>query len=148
MGMSGGSGRGELNAEINVTPLVDVMLVLLIIFMITAPMLNTGVELELPQADTAPLPDNLEGKLVLRISPEGTYHLGSGETSVLIPHDLLAEKLQTNVLAKTGLYIEAHKALPYEIVLYTMGIARKAGVSKLMLVADPLDATGKPAGIK
>ena len=66
MAMSGGSGDGELNSEINVTPLVDVMLVLLIIFMITAPMMNTGVDIELPQV-TAKNIEDPEGKLVLSI---------------------------------------------------------------------------------
>ena len=74
MGMSAG-GDGELNSEINVTPLVDVMLVLLIIFMITAPMMNTGVDLTLPQVTAQKLEDP-EGKLVLSITKDKKVFLG------------------------------------------------------------------------
>ena len=79
MGMKAG-GDGELNSEINVTPMVDVMLVLLIIFMITAPMMNTGVDLELPQV-TAKAVDDPEGKLVLSIAKDNKISLGQTPVS-------------------------------------------------------------------
>src|SRR5262245_43071000 len=79
MAMSAGRG-GDLNAEINVTPLVDVMLVLLIIFMVTAPMLQTGVDLDLPQAEATVIPDE-EGKLILSIDKQGKPYLGAVEVA-------------------------------------------------------------------
>lgn len=135
MGMSAGKG-GDLNSEINVTPLVDVMLVLLIIFMVTAPMMQTGVDLELPQAEASAIPDE-EGKLILSIDKAGKVYLGSVE----VPFEELEVKLSTNakVQADRELYIEADKNLPYGMVLQTMAIAKKVGVTKLMMLTDPLE---------
>src|SRR5262245_4053337 len=136
MAMTGGGRGGDLNSEINVTPLVDVMLVLLIIFMVTAPMLQTGVDLELPQAEAAVIPDD-EGKLILSIDKSGVQHLGS----VVVKWEELEVKLSTNAKVKTDreLYIEADTHLPYGTVIKAMTIARKAGVQKLMMMTDPLE---------
>src|SRR5690242_12975026 len=90
MAMKAG-GDGELNAEINVTPLVDVMLVLLIIFMITAPMMNTGVSLELPQV-TAQNIEDPNGKLVLSIAKDDKIFLGGTQVKWVE----LEQKLKTN----------------------------------------------------
>src|SRR5881628_1578028 len=114
MAMKAGGGD-DLNAEINVTPLVDVMLVLLIIFMITAPMMNTGVSLELPQV-TAQNIEDPEGKLVLSIgkikppNEQCVLHTGAlflGGTQ--IKWSELEAKLKTNerVKKESALYIEA-----------------------------------------
>jgi biopolymer transport protein TolR len=134
-------GRGKLNSEINVTPLVDVMLVLLIIFMVTAPMLNSGVDLELPQAEAQAVPDD-EGKLILSVDKKGQAFLGD----VPVPWTELEVKLSTNakVKADSELYIEADKNLPYGTVLQVMAIAKKAGVRKLLMIADPIDTNVPP----
>jgi len=143
MAMTGPGGKGELNSDINVTPLVDVMLVLLIIFMITAPMLNTGVDLELPQAEAAPVPDDPEGKLILSVDKKGVVYLGD----VPVKWEDLEVKLSTNAKVKADgeLYIEADKALPYGTVIQVMAIARKAGVQKLLMMTEPIDTTHPPA---
>jgi biopolymer transport protein TolR len=135
-------GRGKLNSEINVTPLVDVMLVLLIIFMVTAPMLNSGVDLELPQAEAEAVPDD-EGKLILSVDKKGQPFLGD----VPVPWPELEVKLSTNAKVKADgeLYIEADKNLPYGTVLQVMAIAKKAGVRKLLMIADPVDTMVPPA---
>src|SRR3972149_1637819 len=92
VGGSGGSGAGEdLNSEINVTPFVDVMLVLLIIFMVTAPLLTTGVDIDLPDTDAAAIEDP-EGKLILSI--DKTRHLQLGRAPV--KWGQLEEKLLAN----------------------------------------------------
>ena len=75
MSMSSGGGGGSMLTEINVTPLVDVMLVLLIIFMVTAPMLQTGVDVNLPQAKAQTIPDD-EGKLILTVTKDKRVFLG------------------------------------------------------------------------
>src|SRR5262245_31673522 len=123
MGMSGGGGDGELNSEINVTPMVDVMLVLLIIFMITAPMMNTGVDLDLP-AVTAKNIEDPEGKLVMSIGPDRSLKLGG----TAIKWGELEAKLKANdrVQKESELYIEADKNLPYEVVITAMAVAKNA----------------------
>jgi len=145
MAMSSG-GRGELNSDINVTPLVDVMLVLLIIFMVTAPMLNSGVDLDLPQAAAAPIPDE-EGKLILSLDKKGALFLAQTP----IKWDELEVKLSTNAKVQSDkeLYIEADKNLPYGVVIQVMATARKAGVAKILLMTDPLDTETpfKPPGV-
>ena len=142
MAMTGPGGRGELNSEINVTPLVDVMLVLLIIFMVTAPMLNTGVDLELPQAEAQAIPDD-EGKLKLSVDKKGAVFLGDTP----VKWEELEVKLASNAKVKADgeLYIEADTNLPYGTVLQVMAIAKKAGVTKLLMISDPIDTSGPPA---
>ncbi len=135
MGMSTG-GDGELNAEINVTPLVDVMLVLLIIFMITAPMMNTGVDIDLP-AVTAKNIEDPEGKLVMSIGADRSLKLGG----TAIKWGELEAKLKTNdrVQKESEIYIEADKDLPYAVVITAMAIAKNANVAKVMMLTEPTD---------
>jgi biopolymer transport protein TolR len=139
MGMSTGGGDGELNAEINVTPLVDVMLVLLIIFMITAPMMNTGVDLDLPQV-TAKNIEDPEGKLVLSIDKNDRIFLGGTQ----ITWQDLKTKLEANerVKKESELYIEADTALPYGVVITAMAVAKNAGVAKVMMLTEAEDNLG------
>jgi biopolymer transport protein TolR len=130
------SGDGELNSEINVTPMVDVMLVLLIIFMITAPMMNTGVSLELPQV-TAQNVEDPEGKLVLSIAKDDKIFLGGTQVTW---QDLEAKlKANERVKRESALYIEADTNLPYGVVVTAMAVAKNAGVSKVMMLTDPTD---------
>jgi biopolymer transport protein TolR len=140
----------ELNSEINVTPFVDVMLVLLIIFMITAPMMNnTGVDLQLPHV-AAPDIDDPEGKLVLSIKKTSEIFLGGTP----VTWQTLEAKLKANerVRKEAALYIEADTNLPYGIVITAMAVAKSAGVEKVMMLTDPseqlklsdLDQKAKP----
>jgi len=134
MAMSSGGGDNELNAEINVTPLVDVMLVLLIIFMITAPRMNTGVSLELPQVAAQNVEDP-EGKLVLSIAKDNKIFLGGSQ----ITWKDLEVKLKTNdrVQKESSLYIEADTHLQYGVVITAMALAKNAGVEHVMFLTDP-----------
>jgi biopolymer transport protein TolR len=133
MAMSSG-GDSELSSEINVTPLVDVMLVLLIIFMITAPMMNTGVSLELPQVAAQNVEDP-EGKLVLSIAKDNKIFLGGTQVSW---KDLEA-KLKSNerVQKESSLYIEADTHLQYGVVITAMALAKNAGVEHVMFLTNP-----------
>jgi biopolymer transport protein TolR len=135
MAMKSG-GDGELNAEINVTPMVDVMLVLLIIFMITAPMMNTGVEIDLPQV-TAKQIEDPEGKLVLTIDAAKQITLGGTK----IKWEELGAKLKSNdrVQKEGAIYIDAADTLQYGAVAKAMAVAKNAGVPKVMLLTDPED---------
>jgi biopolymer transport protein TolR len=133
MAMKTGGGD-ELNSEINVTPMVDVMLVLLIIFMVTAPMMNTGVDLDLPQVTAQKLEDP-EGKLVLSITKDRKLFLGGSEVS----WTGLGLKLQANERVKKEkmIHIEADASLPYAVVVTAMGVAKDSGVTKVLLLTDP-----------
>ena len=136
MGMGSGGGDGELNSEINVTPMVDVMLVLLIIFMITAPLLNTGVDLELPQVAAQNIEDP-EGKLVLSIKKDNKIFLGGTQVTW---QDLEAKlKANERVQKESQLYVEADNSLPYGSVITAMAVAKNAGVAKVMFLTEPVD---------
>jgi biopolymer transport protein TolR len=137
MGMRAG-GSDELNSEINVTPLVDVMLVLLIIFMVAAPMMNTGVDVELPQV-TAVKIDDPKGKLILSIDKEAHLRLGSGKDATAIEWKKLKEILATNERLKTEkvLWVEGYKDLPYSVIVTAMAAAKEAGIEKVQLLTDP-----------
>ena len=142
MAMSSGKS-GDLNSDINVTPMVDVMLVLLIIFMVTAPMMQTGVDLELPQANISTVPDQDE-KLVLSIDKKGGLFLGIDP--VPIQWEDLKVKLESSakVKADRAVYIQADKNLPYGKVLDAMAIAKEAGVARVMMITDPLPEDQMP----
>lgn len=140
MGMSTG-GSGPMS-EINITPLVDVMLVLLIIFMITAPMIDDkGVELDLPKAQAQQMEID-ESKLVMTIDKDKQVFLGE----TLIPHDKLENALGSNArLQREGeLYLKADRNIPYGFVVQVMAIVKKAGIPKLGMVTDPNPAPWPP----
>jgi biopolymer transport protein TolR len=139
MGMSQGGG-GPMS-EINITPLVDVMLVLLIIFMITAPMLNRGVDLDLPRAEALPM-DIDESKLIMTIDKDMQVFLGE----TLIPNAELEEVLGTNarLQREKELYLKADKTVPYGFVVQVMAIVKKAGIPKLGMVTDPVQGKWPP----
>lgn len=134
MGMSSGSsGKGPVS-EINVTPLVDVMLVLLIIFMVSAPMMTSGIEIDLPKTQ-APHMDVEQEKLLLTITKEQKVFLGETE----VPYANLEQALTTNtrLQQERELYLQADEAVPYGFVAKVMALIRKGGIDKLGLVTDP-----------
>ena len=138
MAMGGGASRGKgrlggMN-EINVTPLIDVMLVLLVIFMVTAPLLTTGVHVDLPKVKSAPMQTD-DTKMMIVITSDGHVYLGKDE----ITGDVDA-KLSNNARLKEEkeLYIQADEAVTYGVVLRVMAAARLAGVEKLGMITDPL----------
>lgn len=142
MAMStGGSGGRAPLSEINVTPLVDVMLVLLIIFMVAAPMMTAGVEIDLPRAD-APRMEIDEQKLLLTIDRENRVFLGEDE----IASDRLEDVLMHNerLQREREIFVQADRAVPYGDVVRVLAILRRAGVEQLGLVTDPMGAGGTP----
>ncbi|MGI9431282.1 MAG: ExbD/TolR family protein [Myxococcota bacterium] len=121
-------------SEINVTPFVDVMLVLLIIFMVTAPMLQQGIDVDLPETTTQPLRMRDE-PLILTVKKEGTYHLASSE----IPLAELQSKLEAifEGLDDKEIYLRADQAAPYGTVVKAMAAARLAGAQTVGIVTEP-----------
>jgi biopolymer transport protein TolR len=132
MGMTG-SGKGPVS-EINVTPLVDVMLVLLVIFMVSAPMMTTGIEVDLPKTH-APRMEVEQEKLLLTITKEQKVYLGETE----VPYDNLEQALTSNtrLQQERELYLQADETVPYGFVAKVMALVRKGGIEKLGLVTDP-----------
>jgi biopolymer transport protein TolR len=140
-----GSGRQTLS-EINVTPLVDVMLVLLIIFMVTAPLIQQGVEVNLPDARAKPVKAE-EQKLVLSIKADRSLWLGSSEDAARVPLDALEEKLRANARIQKDheLYLMADKGLPYGFVVDVMATVQRAGITNMGMITNPAPEKVKPA---
>ncbi|MBK6576005.1 MAG: biopolymer transporter ExbD [Sandaracinaceae bacterium] len=136
MGFSSGSGRGGPLSEINVTPLVDVMLVLLIIFMVAAPMMTTGVSVDLPNAD-APRMEIDEEQPVISVEAGGRLFLREEELTL----SELETRLMTDedLRARDEVYIQADETVPYGDVVRVLALVRRAGIGKMGLVTDPLD---------
>jgi biopolymer transport protein TolR len=128
-------------SEINITPFVDVMLVLLIIFMVTAPMMGRGVELDLPKAKAEPMEVD-QSKLVMTIDAGRRVFLGETE----IPHAKLEDALGSNArLRREGeLYLQADATVPYGFVVQVMAIIKKAGIPKLGMITDPAQGKWPP----
>jgi biopolymer transport protein TolR len=130
-------------SEINVTPLVDVMLVLLVVFMITAPLLTVGVPVDLPQTQAAPINEPKE-PTVITVNKEGAIFVQ--ETTV--PIDTLVARLQaiTNSNPDAVLYVRGDKDINYGKVLEVMSLISSAGFRKVSLVAEsPKDRPAAPA---
>jgi biopolymer transport protein TolR len=127
-------GQRRAMTDINVTPLVDVMLVLLIIFMVTAPLIQSGVKVDLPRASAQQM-EHQEEKLVLTITRDRRVYLGNTE----IPGAELEKKLSANARIQKDkeLYLHADRSLPYGQVVEIMAIARRAGVESLGMITDP-----------
>ena len=133
MAATGPRQEGGMLAEINVTPLVDVMLVLLIIFMVTAPMLQQGVDVDLPEARAQTM-TNDEGKLILTVTREKRVYLGKME----IPFAEMEEKLKgnTKVQQDREVYLHADKKLEYGVIVQVMAAMKNAGVDRLGMVCS------------
>jgi len=127
--------KGPLS-EINIIPLVDVMLVLLIIFMITAPMMQHGVNIDIPKVTTKPLPAKDEPQ-ILSITKDQQLVLNEKRLNI---KDLKAavQLLFTNKTEKE-IFLRADKDVPYGFVVNCMGIVREAGIEKVNIVTRPLE---------
>ena len=144
MGMSSGAGssagrggrrRPPVMAEINVTPMVDVMLVLLIIFMVSAPMLTVGVPLDLPQTQAKSLDQN-ETPLTVSVNLEGKVYLNDAE----IPVNDLVDKLKAVTEARGGMeeriFVRGDRKVDYGSVMQVMGRLSAAGFRRVALVTE------------
>ncbi|BFR47247.1 protein TolR [Nitratidesulfovibrio sp. HK-II] len=139
MGASVGN-KGGFVAEINVTPFVDVMLVLLIIFMVTAPMMTEGLEVDLPQTRTVQVLPADSDHLLLTIRKDGVMYLDEYKVTI----EELEGYLQRLVKEKNKLlFLQADKAVPYGVVVDVMGHIKAAGIEKLGVVAEREDPKKK-----
>ena len=140
MGMSAGAGRGRrgrrpVMSEINVTPMVDVMLVLLIIFMVSAPLLTAGVPIDLPQTQAKGLDQDKE-PLTLSVNDKGQVFLQSSE----IPMNELVPKLKAVTEARGGMderiFVRGDRKVDYGSVMRVMGRLSAAGFRRVALVTE------------
>ena len=134
-----GQGRRRAMAEINVTPLVDVILVLLIISMVASPMLQRGINLDLPATETAT--EIEEARVVVSVDRDARIRINDRPVHV----ELLTERMRTLATNRPDetVFLQGHKGLPYGEVLGVMDRIRKAGVTKVALVTVPVeDARG------
>ena len=133
----GQRSRSRPMAEINVTPFVDVMLVLLIVFMVSAPMLTVGVQIELPKTIANALPTEREEPLTITLTAPGQIFIQKTET----PVEELLTKLNAIAQERSGdrIFLRADGTIPYEIVVQVMGLLNAAGFTNIALVTDVSD---------
>ena len=138
MALGGNSDR--LLSDINVTPFVDVMLVLLVIFMVTAPMMMQGVDVALPETTSQPLPASKEN-LIITINQKNQIFINDYQISL----DFLQEKLKKILEGRKDreVYLRADKHIAYGIVVRVMSEIKGAGVEKLGMVTEPADRKEK-----
>ena len=132
MGMQVG-GRGRMMSDVNVTPFVDVMLVLLIIFMVTAPMMTQGLEVDLPQTRAVSVLPKEDTSLVLTVKADGSIFLDKYQVEYA---DLEGQVKRLVTDQKKQLFLRADQAVAYGTVVKVMGIIKAAGVDKLGVVAE------------
>ncbi len=132
-------GTDEFNSEINVTPMVDVMLVLLIIFMIVTPLLQQGVSVNLPRDMNSTDPDEEIAKdtsVVIAITKEGSFNVGKQEFPIDALEDVVKRRMEGKTPEKRVVYIKADVDVDYGKVVQAIDTIRKADIDKIGLVAD------------
>ncbi|HDP94464.1 MAG TPA: ExbD/TolR family protein [Candidatus Aminicenantes bacterium] len=132
------STNGKLRSnlsEINVTPLVDVMLVLLIIFMITAPMMNSGINVNLPAVETRTSPSS--GGLVLTVTKERYIYMENSNVNLYLLESRIRSYFAAN--EKKVVFIRADKDVPYGYVISVLDVIKRAGVETVGMIVDQKD---------
>ena len=127
-------------SEINVVPYIDVMLVLLVIFMITAPLLAQGVRVDLPQADADPVESEDREPLVVTVDAEGNYYLNLGdEPDRVVDHETLVHRVAAVVRnnPQTQVLVRGDRNVSYGSVVQVMGLLQGAGVAGVGLLTEP-----------
>lgn len=131
---SGGGGDDEVLSEINITPMVDVMLVLLVVFIITAPLMTNSIKVNLPDTETTVQIEEPKKPVVLSIDEQGRIYLDKDEYSLdVIESELASRKLQD---PEIRLNLNADETVPYGTVAKVMVLIEKAGISRLSFVTE------------
>ncbi|MET0065828.1 MAG: protein TolR [Candidatus Thiodiazotropha sp.] len=137
--MSRSKNRRRPMSEINVVPYIDVMLVLLVIFMITAPLLTQGVQVELPQADAEPLPNEMDEPLVVTVDRNGDLFIDVGEgKNTPVDADALVNRVRAvlKYKPKTPVMVRGDRGVPYGRVVEAMVLLQEGGAPSVGLVTE------------
>lgn len=135
-----GNRRNRLKAEINVVPYIDVMLVLLIIFMVTAPLVTQGVKVDLPQAAAQSLPEDTKPPMIASIDIDGRYYLSVGDNSdTPLDADEMSALVETqlSIDPKAQFIVKGDGDVDYKTVIRLMVLLQQAGVPSLGLMTEP-----------
>ena len=127
-------------SEINVVPYIDVMLVLLIIFMVTAPLLSQGIKVDLPQTASEPLPPNEKEPVIVNIDKEGNYYINYGDNqNKPVAPDILVNRVSALLKYQPGIpvLIGGDANVPYGQVVQAMSLLQSAGVPSVGMMTDP-----------
>ncbi|MDJ0794953.1 MAG: protein TolR [Woeseiaceae bacterium] len=135
--------KRKLMGEINVVPYIDVMLVLLVIFMVTAPLLTQGIEVDLPEANAKPIetPPDLD-PLVLSVDAQGNLYINAGdnEDQPQSGDEIIRRvRIVLGEMPETPMFVKADRAVPYGNVVGAMVVLQQAGATNIGFVTDPLD---------
>jgi biopolymer transport protein TolR len=127
-------------SEINVVPYIDVMLVLLVIFMVTAPLMTQGIKVDLPEAASGPLEiDENEPLLVVSVNAEGTYYMNVGEDDEAVELSLIADRAGKIISANPSIkvMVEGDRTLAYGVVVNLVNVLQVAGANSVGLITEP-----------
>ncbi|MDH4274994.1 MAG: protein TolR [Gammaproteobacteria bacterium] len=142
---TGSSNKGRrAMAQINVVPYIDVMLVLLVIFVITAPLLTQGVTVELPKANSEAIETEVQEPLIVTVDVNGNYYLNVGENAEKpIEHQVLVNRVAAvlRVQPKTNVLVRGDKHVDYGKVVLAMSLLQRAGAPSVGLITEQLDAS-------
>ncbi len=134
------SARRKPMSEINVVPYIDVMLVLLVIFMVTAPLMTQGIKVDLPEAASGPIDvTDDEPMLVVSIKDDGNYYINLGEAEEPVPLSEIGDKSAKIIAANPGIkvLVEGDKKLPYGVIIDLMNTLQAAGAQSVGLITKP-----------
>ncbi len=133
--------RRRAMAEMNVVPYIDVMLVLLVIFMVTAPMLQTGVQINLPNAEAKAVPTNNQTPIIISVNKHGNYFNDNGDqVRITELTEYLVGQLKNNQVTNNKtrpVYIRGDQEVAYRYLMQAMIAAQKAGAKSINLMAEP-----------
>lgn len=133
------SSKSKPMAEINVVPFIDIMLVLLVVFMITAPMLTQGVQVDLPQVSSQPIDSQENDPIVISVDSEGEYFITLGEDSTAVTLDEMSQRVVTILERRPGtpVMVRGDRNVPYGQIVVLMSTLQGAGVANVGLLSEP-----------
>jgi len=144
MQLNGNGSRGGMVSEINVTPFVDVMLVLLIIFMVTAPMMTQGIDVTLPESSAPAIPSE-EERLVVTVTQDQKVYINEHTVELDVLGPKLKAMQENQGHGRRGVFLRGDEKVSYGFVVQVMGLIRQAGIDQIGMVTEPIRSQGKGA---